>query len=292
MKPPPFDYVAPATLDAALAALAAHGADGKVLAGGQSLVPMLNLRLLHPDTLIDINGVPGLDRIEVADGQLCIGALARHRALHDSHVVAEACPLMAEAYQHVAHGPIRNRGTLGGNLSHADPASEMPAVALALDATLVVRSSRGSREIAAQEFFLGPLSTALADDELLVEVRMPVSPVAQGWSFQEVSQRKGDFAFVATGALLRVADGVCEAATLVFAGLSDRPRRAPKAEQLLIGEPPGEALFRRAGEAAADEIEPTSDQHADAAYRRDLARVLVRRTLTQAHARCDSRGGR
>jgi aerobic carbon-monoxide dehydrogenase medium subunit len=183
MKPAPFDYARPQSVTDALALLSARASEAKILAGGQSLVPMMNFRMARPGLLIDINRLAELDYHRVEGSHLVVGALARHAALRSSTLVRTACPLMAEAYQHAAHGPIRNRGTLCGNLCHADPASEMPSVALATDAVLVLKSSSGERRIPAEEFFLGTYETAANSDELLVEVRIPVAPAQQGWAF-------------------------------------------------------------------------------------------------------------
>ena len=286
MKPPPFDYHCPETLDEALALLAAHGDDAKVLAGGQSLVPMLNLRALHPAVLIDINRLPGLDHVRIEDGELRIGALARHKAVLESAAVRQASPLMAAAYPYVSHGPIRNRGTLCGNLCHADPASEMPAVALACDAEMVLQSAASTRSVRAAEFFTGALSTATEADELLVEVRVLQAPAGQGAAFHEVSPRKGDFAYVAVGATVALYGGACETVRIVCAGVGDGPYRAEMAEHGLKGAVPDDDAFRRAAEAAADGVDPGEDFHADADYRRDLVRSLTRRALAEAASRC------
>ncbi len=286
MKPPPFDYHCPETLDEALALLAEHGEAAKVLAGGQSLVPMLNLRAVHPEVLIDINRLPGLDHVRIEDGELRIGALARHRAVLESPAVREASPLMAAAYPYVSHGPIRNRGTLCGNLCHNDPASEMPAVALASDAEMMLQSASGARTVGAEEFFTGTLSTAAGADELLVEVRVPQAPAGQGAAFHEVSPRKGDFAYVAVGAVVSLSGGACSGARIVCAGVGDGPHRARAAEDALEGAAPGEGAFRQAAAAAADSIDPGEDFHADADYRRDLVRSLTRRALADAASRC------
>ena len=235
MKPPPFDYCCPETLEEALALLAEHGEAAKVIAGGQSLVPMLNLRALHPGVLIDINRLPGLDYVTLEDGQLRIGALARHKAVLEADAVREASPLMAAAYPYVSHGPIRNRGTLCGNLCHNDPASEMPAVAVASGAEMVLRSAGGTRTVRAEDFFTGTLSTAAEANELLVEVRVPQAPAGQGAAFHEVSPRKGDFAYVAVGATVELADGACTGARIVCAGVGDGPHRARAAEDALAG---------------------------------------------------------
>ncbi len=286
MKPPPFTYARCATVDDALAELAAHGERCKVLAGGQSLVPLLNLRMTNPERLVDINGLTALDYVRVEDGILHIGALARHTTLRDSDLVAEHCPLMNAAYQYVGHKPVRNRGTIGGNLSHAYPASEMPAVVLAVEATMVARSASGERAIAAEDFFVGMLEPELEPDELLVEIRIPVRPPGQGWSFLEVSPRKGDFALVGVGVTVNVQNDVCETVRIAHCGVGDRARRVPEAEQSLLGQKPDEALFRATGERASQLVEPESDYHADASYRRDLVRTLTRRALVEAHERC------
>ena len=285
MKPPPFDYCCPETLEEALALLAEHGEDAKVIAGGQSLVPMLNLRALHPGVLIDINRLPGLDYISLGDGQLRIGALARHKAVLESAAVGQASPLMAAAYPYVSHGPIRNRGTLCGNLCHNDPASEMPAVAVACGAEMVLQSASGTRSVAAEDFFTGALETAAEANEMLVEVRVPQAPAGQGAGFHEVSARKGDFAYVAVGATVELDGGACSAVRIACAGVGDGPHRARAAEGALTGAAPGDDAFRAAAAAAAESIDPSEDFHADADYRRDLVRSLTRRALADAASR-------
>jgi carbon-monoxide dehydrogenase medium subunit len=284
MKPAPFIYQRPDSLSATIQLLSNHKSEAKVLAGGQSLVPMMNFRMARPEILIDINRLKELDYHRVEKGELVIGALARHAALRASAVVREACPLMAEAYKHVAHGPIRNRGTLCGNLCHADPASEMPAVALAVDAVFVLRSVRGDRRIAAQDFFLGTYETATEADELLVEVRIPVAAKGQGWSFKEVSVRKGDFALVGVAATMTVAGGKIKEAVLSVCGVGDRAARLSSVENTLTGAD-SKQTFAKAAEAAASAIDPQEDVNADPAYRRDLVRTLVARTLAEAAGR-------
>jgi CO/xanthine dehydrogenase FAD-binding subunit len=290
MKPAPFSYVRPTTVEEALSALAQQGGEAKVLAGGQSLIAMMNLRLLKPRRLVDINRVAALDYIRHDNGTLAIGALTRLSAAERSPLVAQLCPLMTEAIQHIAHRPIRNRGTVGGNLAHADPSSELPAVAVATDATFVARSAEGQRTILAADFFVGYLTSALQPDELLTEVRVPSSRLAgQGWSFMEVSPRKGDFALVGVAATLQVKDGTCQAARLVYSGVAGRAQRVPEAEQALVGRTADEAAFRAAAGIASQRVHPHSDFHATAAYRRDLVNVLTRRALAQALARCGER---
>jgi len=286
MKPAPFQYVRASSIDDALAGLAGHGDDAKVLAGGQSLIALMNLRLVRPAVLVDINRLSDLAYIRQENGTLAIGALTRQSAVESSDVIARLCPLMAEAIRFVGHRPIRNRGTVGGNLAHADPTSELPAVAVALGATFVTRSQKGQRTIAADDFFVAPLSTTLASNELLTEVRVPVWPAGQGWSFMEVSPRAGDYALVGVAATLRAADGVCQSARLVYSGVGPRPIRVAKAEQALVGCSSGEATFREVAEIAAAQVEPSSDFHATADYRRDLVRTLTRRALMVALDRC------
>lgn len=286
MKPPAFAYERPTSVEGALAALARHGEDAKLLAGGQSLIAMLNLRLLAPKTVIDVNRLRDLDYVRFDGGELAIGALTRHNTVLRSKAVAEHCPLMVEAYRFVSHHAIRNRGTLGGNLCHADPASELPVVALLLDATMVLRSSGGERRVPAAEFFKGPFETAARADELLVEVRFPTQPQGQGYAFDEVSQRHGDFAIVAAGCTLAVEDGVCRAVRLGYGGVGPHALRVAEAEAALTGQPASVENFAKAAATAAEHVRPTSDVHADEAYRRDLVRALTARVLEAALARC------
>lgn len=285
MKPARFDYVRPGTMDEALRLLAEHGDDAKLIAGGQSLVPMMNLRLARPALLIDINGLKSLDYHHRDGDTLCIGALVRHATLSASALVRSLCPLVSEAYRHVGHGTIRNRGTLCGNLCHADPTSEMPAVMLVLGATLVLRSAKGERRVAAGDFFLGLFATAVSPDEMLVEVRIPVSAASCGHGFEEVSARKGDYAITLVASTLDVRGGRIHAAALAYAGVSDRALRLAAIEKRLVGQVPSQALFDEAAAAAADAIDVNEDQHADRAYRRDLIRTLTPRALAQAAAR-------
>ena len=286
MKPPAFAYERPTSVEATLAALARHGADAKVLAGGQSLIAMLNLRLLAPTAVIDVNRLKDLDYVRFDGGELAIGALTRHNTVRRSQAVAEHCPLITDAYRFVSHHAIRNRGTLGGNLCHADPASELPVVALLLGATMVLRSASGERRVPAADFFKGPFETAARADELLVEVRFPAQPKGQGYAFDEVSQRHGDFAIVAAGCTLEVADGICRSVRLGYAGVGPQALRVPEAEAMLTGQPASAEQIARAARVAAEHVEPTSDVHADEAYRRDLVRALTTRVLAAALARC------
>jgi carbon-monoxide dehydrogenase medium subunit len=286
MKPPAFAYERPDSVAATVAALARHGEDAKLLAGGQSLIAMLNLRLVAPKTVIDAGRLRELDYIRADGNELRIGALTRHNAVMHAEEVARRCPLIAEAYRFISHHAIRNRGTIGGNLCHADPASELPVVAILLGASLALRSSAGERRVAAADFFKGPFETAARADELLTEIRFPAQPKGQGYAFDEVSQRQGDFAIVAAGCTLEVADGVCRNVRLAYAGVGGHAARVGAAEALLTDQPATSASFAKAAEGAAQAVRPTSDVHADEAYRRDLVRALTARVLAAALGRC------
>jgi carbon-monoxide dehydrogenase medium subunit len=285
MKPAPFHYVRARSVDEALGALAS-APEAKLLAGGQSLIAMMNLRAAKPDTLVDINGLAALDYIKAVAGGLAIGALTRHETVRNSALVAQHCPLLAEAYQWIAHRAVRNRGTYGGNLCHADPASENPMIALVLGATMVLKSQGGERTVAAEDFFKGVYQTATRHDEMLIEVRLPTQPKGQGFGFVEVSPRKGDFAMAAVACTLELAGGAIKTARVGYAGVGDRAVRLKEVEAALNGKPATEATFSAAGEAARRAIRPTADFHADEAMRRDLAFALTRRVLGAAKARC------
>jgi aerobic carbon-monoxide dehydrogenase medium subunit len=285
MKPSPFEYLRPADLDGVLAALVGNDGDTKVLAGGQSLVPMMNLRVVAPKRLVDINRVSGLDRIAVEGDRLVIGAMARHTDVMASPVVRQYAPLVAAAYRQVAHRPIRNRGTIGGNLVHADPASELPAVMLALEAEMALRSRDGERQVPAESFFLGTLETAVRADELLTAICIPLAAGSRRWGFEEMSQRQGDFALVAVATTFAVDGGRCANPRLACAGVADHAVRIAVAEAALDGRRPDEALFEQVAARAAEAVNPPEDVHADAAYRRDLVRALTRRALSAAARR-------
>jgi aerobic carbon-monoxide dehydrogenase medium subunit len=287
VKPPPFEYRAPATLEEALELLARYGDEAKVLAGGQSLVPVLNFRLARPAVLIDLNGIAGLAGIRNGDGALRLGAMTRQRAAERSAEVAAAAPLVRDALGFVAHPQIRNRGTVGGSVAHADPAAELPAVMLALDARLGLRRGGAERWLTAGEFFTGLFSTALQPDELLVEIEVPRPPPGAGWAFDEVARRHGDYALLGVGGVVALdGAGVCRHARLAYVNGGPGPVRAATAERLLEGERPSAALIAAAAEAAAEELRPGNDVHASAEYRRQLARVLTRRVLARAFERC------
>lgn len=285
MKPAPFTYNRPDSVDGVLALLAEHQSDAKILAGGQSLVPMMNFRMARPEQLVDINHLKDLNYHRVDGGELVIGALTRHTTLRESAVVKAALPLMSEAYLHVAHGPIRNRGTLCGNLCHADPASEMPAVALATDAVFVLRKKGGERRVAAKDFFKGIYETATQADEMLTEVRIPVAPKGQGWSFHEVSVRKGDFAMAGVGVTVTLSGGKIATVAIALCGIGDTALRLSSVEASLVGATPDAATFAKAAADAAAAIKPQSDVNADPAYRRDLVQTLVAKALAEAAGR-------
>ena len=289
MKPPRFDYLVPRSLDEALGLLAQHGEEAKVLAGGQSLVPLLNFRLVRPAHVVDLNEIPGLDTIRVDDGRLAIGAMTRQRQAETSALVRERCPLLAEAMPQVGHVQIRNRGTIGGSLAHADPAGELPAVVAALDGELVLRSRRGERRLAPHDFFVGYLTTAAAPDELLVEARVPVTPPRTGTAFMEVSRRHGDFALVGVAATVTLdAGGVCTACAIALTGVGPTPVVARDAARALVGVKPTDDALMDVGRRVAGALMPDSDLHASADYRKHLAGVLTRRALARAAGRVDA----
>ena len=283
MKPAPFHYHAPTTIEEAVTTLARVAAeDGRDLAGGQSLVPTMAFRLARPLHLVDINGVAGLARLEVSDGALVIGACVRHAAFHRPVVAGPLGTLLSEIVHHIAHYPIRTRGTFCGSLAHADPASEWCVVAATLGATLVARSESGERRIAAADYFQGIMTTALAEDEILVEARLPLPPAEMRFGFCEFNRRAGDFGMAIALAGFRLAEGVIREPRLGLGGAEDRPRRIAAAEEALAGRKPTLAVFTEAAAAAAAAIEPLEDMQTSAAYRRDLVRSTVRRALERA----------
>jgi carbon-monoxide dehydrogenase medium subunit len=286
MKMPPFRYHRPTTVEDAVGLLAEFGSEAKVLAGGQSLVPLLALRLSHPEHLVDIGRVAGLDSIEDGPAGFTIGAAVPHADVELSPTTARANPLVAAAMPHIGHRAIRNRGTVCGSLAHADPAAELPAVTLATGAELVARSSSGERTIPASGFFLGYLTSALEETEILTAVRFPPWPDRTGWSVQEISRRHGDYALVGLAALLGLGgDGRVERAALSFFGAGATPVRVPEAEAVLVGERPEPSAFAEAADVVTKTIEPPGDNHATAAYRAHVAGVLTRRCLAEAQSR-------
>jgi CO/xanthine dehydrogenase FAD-binding subunit len=282
MKPPAFDYIAADSIAMAVAALAAAGDDAKIIAGGQSLVPMLNFRMLRPSTLVDINRIAGLDVIEETSVAIRIGALTRHYQLETSPLVARHLPVLSCAMTHVAHLAIRNRGTIGGSLAHADPAAELPMMALLLDAELRVASASGERKVAARDFFLGALTVDLASGEIISGIVLPKLPPRTGWGFAEVARRHGDFALAAVAATLTVSGGAIEQARIALTGVGPTALRATEAEGLLIGHALEPDLTNRVIEAVRATIEPETDLHASSDYRRHLAGVLTGRALAAA----------
>lgn len=289
MKPPPFSYAAPRSVGEALALLQEYGPEAKVLAGGQSLVPLLNMRLARPEVLVDINRIGALAYIRRRGDRLRVGALTRQRAVEASAGVRRRVPLLWEAIRFVGHPQIRNRGTVGGSLAHADPAAELPAVVAALEADLVVAGPGGERVLSPEEFFTGYLTTALQPADLLVEVRFPLQDGDTGSAFVEVARRHGDFALVGVAAVLRRQDDTVGQARLAFTGVGPGPVRAREAERLLQGEPATPRLFAEAAREAAARLDPPGDIHATAQYRRDLAAVLARQALEVAWQRSGGR---
>jgi CO/xanthine dehydrogenase FAD-binding subunit len=291
VKPAPFRYERPSEVDEAVALLAEHGGEAKVLAGGQSLMPLMNMRLARPAVLVDITRIASLDSIEVDDGHLVVGAAARARDAELSPAVRERCPMLAESLRWVGHVEIRNRGTVCGSLAHADPVAELPLVAVTLDAELVARSARGKRTIAASDFFVSYLTTALAEDELLTSVRLPVRQSGVGWGFVEFARRHGDYALVAVAALLEGGpDGVCTRARLVLGGVDATPLRARVAERALVGQCLDGESFAAAAREVVQVLNPESDVQASGEYRRKLAGVLVERALAEAADRLPKEG--
>ena len=284
VKPARFDYYEPTTLGEALSLLAEFGDTAKPLAGGQSLVPMMNMRLARPAQLVDLNHVAELAYLKVENGELRVGAMTRQRTLERSKTVADGWPLLQEATRYIGHVQIRNRGTVGGSLVHAFPSAELPVVMIALDATLVVRSAKGERLIRAEEFFVDVMTTVLQPGELLVEVRLPSCDPGSAASFLEVSRRHGDFALMGVAAVITPdPEGNVGGARLVFTG--SLPARSRDAESLLIGKPPERELFTEAARVGAMELDPESDVHASAEYRKEVAAVLARRALEAAASR-------
>jgi carbon-monoxide dehydrogenase medium subunit len=292
MKPAPFQYFAPATVDETVAHLAGYGWDAKVLAGGQSLIPMMNFRLAQPSVLVDLNNVSELSYIHpAADGGLRLGAMTRQRQVERDLLVAERAPMIHAAMPRIAYPQIRSRGTFGGSIAHADPAAELVAASVALGGRFRLRSQRGERWVLAEEFFIGLFTTVLEPDELLVEVALPPMPPRSGWSFREVSRRHHDFALVGVAALVVLdKQDRCEQTRLVYFSVGDGPVEAHQAAAALEGQEPTPEAIREAAEIAGDaDVEPNSDINASVEYRRHLVKVLGRRALTQAFDR--ARGG-
>jgi carbon-monoxide dehydrogenase medium subunit len=286
VKSPPFEYLAPRSVDEALAALREHGDEAKVLAGGQSLIPILALRLAHPSVLVDIGGLDELKQLS-ANATLTIGAGVTQRRAERDTAVAASAPLLAEALPAIAHPQIRNRGTVGGSIAHADPAAELPAVMLVLDATMMVRGAEGTRAIAAPDFFRSYLETAIGPDELLIDVRVPaVRGQRVGWSFQEISRRHGDFALAGAATQIELdADDRVSTARIAFCGVGSTPVRVDAATDALVGRVLDQTTIDEIAHLAAAELDPPADVHATGAYRKHIASVLAARTLKVANER-------
>ncbi|MGP0058136.1 MAG: FAD binding domain-containing protein [Beijerinckiaceae bacterium] len=285
MKPAAFDYVAPTSLEAAIEALAAANGDGKVLAGGQSLMPLLNFRMTRPTVIVDLAHIPGLSFIELRGDKLAIGALTRHADLERSDLVAAKLPVMRAAMRHVAHLAIRNKGTIGGSISHADPAAELPMLAVFYGATIKVQGPNGRREIPADEFFIAALTNCLEPDEIVSEFEFPILSSHAGWAFEEVARRFGDFALASIAVSLeRRGDKIADARVAVM-GVADTPLRLRKAEEALRGAQGGPAIAARFADVVRSGVSPASDIHVSADYRRNLVGALAERAVATAWAR-------
>jgi len=291
VKPVKFEYYCPATIDEAIALLGRYQGEARVLAGGQSLVPMMSFRLATPTAIVDLNRIPSLDKIEAANGNVSIGAMARQRQLEFTPLIGERLPLLGEALRWVGHLPTRTRGTIGGSIAHADPAAEIPMVLQALAGDVVVRGSQGERRVAAPDLFVAPLTTALGPDEILTEVRFPAMPAGAGHAIEEFARRKGDFAIAAIAVML-VRDGErCTTARLATAGIGPVPVRLRDAEAILEERGLGEVAVAAAAQRAAELVEPMTDHNASADFRRHLTGVLTRRAVLKARDRGDVRTG-
>jgi aerobic carbon-monoxide dehydrogenase medium subunit len=286
VKPPPFEHHVVGSIDEATRALAEFGDEAKVLAGGQSLMPLLNLRLTHPTHLVDINRVAELEGISNGDG-LRLAAVTRHRTAERSPVLQAANPLLVDAIRWIGHAAIRNRGTIGGSLAHSDPAAELPLLLVTLGGSVEVRSVGGARTIAAEDLFDGFLTTTLEPDELLTSAYFPALERGTGWSFQEFNRRSGDFGIVSAAVTLQLTDGLCRGARIGLAGVSGTPIRLPESESALDGERPTAALFEEVALAAVAPLEPPNDLHGTPAYRRHLAATLLKRALQEAFERAE-----
>jgi CO/xanthine dehydrogenase FAD-binding subunit len=283
MKPAKFEYVSPSTVEAAIEALVASNGEGKVLAGGQSLLPLLNFRMARPSVLVDLNGIKGLSYIEDRKDRIAIGALTRHRELEHSALIASKLPVMSAAMRHVAHLAIRNRGTIGGSLSHADPAAELPMLATFYDAAITVRGPAGRRTIAAGEFFVDALTNCLEPDEIVVEIEFPILK-QDGWAFEEVARRFGDFALASIAISVRRGAAGLEAARVAVMGVADTPLRLRQAERELVAMEIDEQAPDRFSEIVASQVSPNGDIHGSAEYRRHLLAQLAKRALRTALA--------
>jgi CO/xanthine dehydrogenase FAD-binding subunit/aerobic-type carbon monoxide dehydrogenase small subunit (CoxS/CutS family) len=282
MKPPPFDYHAPGSIAEALDLMSRYGTDARPLAGGQSLVPLMNFRLSAPAVIVDLNRIPELAYVKQDNGQVCLGAMTRQREIEFSALIASHLPVLAEATRWVGHLPTRTRGTVGGSLAHADPAAEYPAVAAALDAEFVVSGPAGERTLRPADFFRGFMTVALAPQEILVEVRFPVIEPGSGWAFEEFARRHGDFAIVGVAAIVSIESDRCRMARLAACGAGPTAIRLRGAEEILEAADAGDRVIEEAAARAAELVDPSADLHASAEYRRHLTRVMTRRALKLA----------
>jgi carbon-monoxide dehydrogenase medium subunit len=291
MKPASFEYFVPTTLDETLELLHEHGDEAKILAGGQSLMPLMNLRLARPKIIVDINRLSGLDRIASTDeGGLAIGALVRQRAVEKSALVREQNPLLAAAMPLIGHFQIRNRGTMGGSLAHADPAAELPALSVLLGCEFSLARKDGVRIVPAADFFLGYMATAIEPGELLTEIRFPSWRSGAVWAIDEITRRKGDFALVGVSLSAELdGDANVQDVAIVMFGVGGKPQRIESADSFLKGRRADQGVLRALGEAVAKELEPDSDIHASAAYRKEVGGVLARRALQSALSRSENR---
>jgi CO/xanthine dehydrogenase FAD-binding subunit len=293
LKPAPFQYVAAHSVEDAIALLSKHGPDAKLIAGGQSLVPMMNFRLARPEWLIDINRISSLAGIMQQKGVLRIGSLTRYSDLEESGMVQRGVPLIAMMLPHIAHQAIRNRGTIGGSICHADPAAEMPVAMLALDATLELRGPSGTRRVAADDFFVSQMTTSIETDEILVAIEIAEIQSGEKHGFSEFARRRGDFALASVGTVFRF-DGqnISDHVRIAVGGLSERAERARKAEALLAGKAPTAELIEEAAQTAAGEVNAGQDLHATEVYRRGLIAAQVRQALTTASGSASSTGAK
>ncbi len=294
MKPAPFEYFAPTTLDEALSLMNQHGFDAKLLAGGQSLIPVMNFRLSQPAILIDINNIPELSGISLtAVNQLSIKAMSRHAHVEKSDLVANHAPLMFETMPYIAHPQIRNRGTIGGSIAHADPAGELPVICVTLGAQFLLKREGNERWVSADDFFIGLFETALEPEEIICEIQIPTMPLNSGYGFQELARRHGDYAQAGAAAFIQLdSTGVCKEAKLVFLNVGERPMVATEGAKALIGNNLSDDVIETAvSTATQNEIDPTTDVHATANYKRHLAGVLAKRALKQAFQNAQQRSG-
>jgi carbon-monoxide dehydrogenase medium subunit len=289
MKPASFNYVRAESVGHAVHTLADAGGDGKILAGGQSLMPMMNFRLVKPSVLVDINRIPGLDRVEKRGERIALGALVRHRMTAEDPIIAEHVPVLHYAMKHVAHLTVRNRGTFCGSVCHADPAAEMPMMSLLLNGLVHIHSAQGERHVPASEFFIGSLMTVLEPDELATEIEIDVLPRGTGWAFEEFARRHGDYALAAVAVTMMRKEGLASDVRIAMMGVGDMPMRLSEVEAMLEGRVIDQPLVDNAVDMIRQQIEPNSDLNASSDYRRHLAGALARRALSDAWARTEAR---